>query len=193
MRPEDTSVVVIPTASNFEDGDKEWYIDDLINLKNQNFKMIDIADISTEESIWKHKLEKADVLYFEGGNSFHLMNWVNRSGLTVWLSDLLKNKVYVGVSAGSMITCPDLLLKESQVLYEEDLDKTDNMTSLNLVNFYFLPHYNSEYFTNLSKTNIKNVVRGITSKIYAMDDSSAIKIDGEKIEIISEGEYLEFN
>ena len=32
-KPEDTSVVFIPTASNVEVGDKEWFIDDLVALK----------------------------------------------------------------------------------------------------------------------------------------------------------------
>jgi peptidase E len=45
-KPEETSVVFIPTASNVETGDKDWLIDDLKNLQKQNFKQIDIADIS---------------------------------------------------------------------------------------------------------------------------------------------------
>ncbi len=37
-KPEDISLVFIPTASNVEIGDKGWFIDDLVNLKRQNFK-----------------------------------------------------------------------------------------------------------------------------------------------------------
>ena len=64
-KPEDTSVVFIPTAANIDKGDKTWLIDDLINLKRQNFKSIDIADISAvEQKIWRPKLEEADILFF---------------------------------------------------------------------------------------------------------------------------------
>src|SRR5581483_6238353 len=81
-RPEDTSLIFVPTASNIEMGDKGWLIDDLANLKRQNFKSIDIADISAvEQSIWQPKFEAADILFFEGGNTYHLMRWINRSGL----------------------------------------------------------------------------------------------------------------
>ena len=74
----ETSLVFIPTASNVEKGDKSWLIDDLINLKKQGFKSIEIADISAiDEKLWKLKFEKADILYFEGGNTFHLMEWIN--------------------------------------------------------------------------------------------------------------------
>jgi dipeptidase E len=193
-KPEDTSLVFIPTASNVETGDKGWLIDDLVNLKKQGFKLIDIADISAvSEEVWRPKFEKADVLFFEGGNTYHLMEWINKSGLAALLPDLLKTRVYVGVSAGSMVTNKDLMLKTSQMLYGEDLDKTENMAALNYVGFYFLPHLNSEYFTRFRKENLEEAVKGMTEKVYALDDRSALKVVDGNVEIVSEGEYLEFN
>jgi len=107
-KPQDTSIVFIPTASNIEAGDKGWLIDDLINLKKQNFKSIDIADISAvEEKVWRPRFEAADVMFFEGGETYYLMEWINRSGLISLLPEYLKNKVYVGVSAGSMAASKD--------------------------------------------------------------------------------------
>ena len=191
---EDTSIVFIPTASNVEKGDKGWFIDNLVQLQELNFKQIEIADISAvPEKIWKPKLEEADILFFEGGNTYHLMEWLNKSGLTELLPELLKEKVYVGVSAGSMVTNPDLSLKLSQVVYGEDLDRTEDMAGLKFVDFYFLPHLNSEYFENLRKKNIEEAIIGLTAKVYAMDDSGALKVVDKEIEVISEGEYLEFN
>jgi peptidase E len=38
-RPEETSLVFIPTASNVEMGDKGWLIDDLANLKKTEFQI----------------------------------------------------------------------------------------------------------------------------------------------------------
>ena len=110
-KPEEITVAFIPTASNAEIGDKDWLISDLINLKKQHFGSIEITDISAiDEQIWKPSLERADILYFEGGNTYHLMRWLERSGLSGSLVDLLQNKVYVGVSAGSMVSSPDLAL-----------------------------------------------------------------------------------
>jgi dipeptidase E len=193
-KPEDTIVVFIPTASNVETGDKEWLITDLINLQNQNFKEITITDISAvPESVWRPQFEKADVLFFEGGNTYHLMEWINKSGLINILPELLKTKVWVGVSAGSMVLCKDLQLKTSQVIYEEDLEKTENLLALNYVDFYFLPHLNSEWFIKLRKENIEKAVEGMTEKIYCMDDNGAVKVVDGKVEVVTEGEYLEFN
>ncbi|MFA6254145.1 MAG: Type 1 glutamine amidotransferase-like domain-containing protein [Candidatus Paceibacterota bacterium] len=193
-KPEETSLVFIPTASNVEKGNKDWLIDDLVNLKNQNFKQIEIADISAvPEEIWRPKLEEADVLFFEGGNTFHLMEWINKSGLKELLPKLLETRVYVGVSAGSMVTNPDLSLKLSRVVYGEDLERTEDMAGLNYVDFHFLPHLNSEFFPDLRKDKIERVIAGVKKKVYAMDDNGALKVMDGKVEIVSEGQYLEFN
>ncbi len=193
-KSEETSLVYIPTAANVEMGDKSWMIDDLVNLKNLGLKSIDIADISAiEKKVWLPKFEQADILFFEGGNTFHLMEWINKSGLKEILPGLLKTKVYVGLSAGSMVVCRDLALKLSHVLYEEDLDRAEDMSGLGYVDFYILPHLNSEYFPKLRKKNIYEVVTGMTEKIYALDDQSALKVVDGEVEIISEWEYLIFN
>lgn len=193
-KPEDTSLVFVPTAANVEMGDKEWFINDLINLKKQNFKSIDIADISAvKKEIWKPKFEEADVLFFEGGNTYHLMEWINKSGLVKFLPELLKTKVYVGVSAGSIVTNPDLALKISQIVYEEDIDKTADMEGLGFVDFYFLPHLNSEDFKKLREDNIRKVTNGMKKKVYAVDDNSALKIVDGEVEVVSEGKWFVIN
>lgn len=193
-KPEDTSLVFIPTASNIEKGNKDWLIDDLINLKKLNLKSIDIADISAvNREIWLPKMEEVDVLFFEGGNSFHLMEWVKTSGLKEILPELLKTRVYVGLSAGSMITARDLALIQSQILYGEDWERREDMAGLNFVDFYFFPHLNSPHFNLRKEDIIREAVKDIKGRVYAMDDNSALKIVDGKVEIISEGKYLIFN
>ena len=193
-KPEDTSLVFVPTASNVEKGNKDWLIDDLINLKNLNLKEIDIADISAiDKKLWLPRMEDADVLFFEGGNSYHLMEWMNRSGLTEILPELLKTKVYVGLSAGSMVTGKDLALIQSQILYGEDWERKEDMAGLNFVDFYFFPHLNSPHFNLRKEEIIREAVKDMKEKVYAMDDQSALKIVDGKVEIISEGKYLIFN
>lgn len=193
-KPEHTKVVFIPTASNVEVGDKSWLINDLVNLQKCNFEEIDIADISAvEERMWKPKFERADVLFFEGGNTYHLMEWINKSGLGLILPEFLKTKVFVGVSAGSMVTNKDLALSISQIVYGEDLDRTEEMKGLNYVNFYILPHLNSPYFANLRKNIIEKATQDITDTIYALDDQSALQVIDGKVNVISEGEWFVLN
>jgi len=193
-KPEETSLVVIPTAANGDNGDKSWYIDDLNKLKNLNLKSIDIADISAaEENIWRKKIELADVIYFEGGDEFYLMEWVNRSGLKDWLPKLLETKVFAGASAGSMIAGKILNVRASKIIYGESMDRDEDMPGLNLIDFFFLPHINSQYFTGARKETVKEFAQKHPEKIYALDDKSALKIINNEVKVVSEGECLLFN
>ena len=192
-KAEEASLVFIPTASNVEAGDKDWLINDLINIKKQNFKSVAITDISAvPENIWRPQLEEADVLFFEGGNTYHLMRWINDSGLIKLLPNMLKTKVYVGLSAGSMITGSDLNLRLSKTIYGEDAEK-DSMPGLGLVDFYFLPHLNNPHFSARIEANLNEAMKEITKKTYVLDDQSALKVVDGKVEHVGGGKYLEFN
>ncbi len=193
-KPEETSLAVIPTAANVVPGDKSWLIDDLVNLKKLNFKSIAITDISAvAEEIWQSSLAEADVLFFEGGSAYHLMDWLNKSGLAKKLPELLKDKVYVGASAGSMVTNKDLTLKISQIIYGEDLDKDYEIAGLNYVDFYFLPHLNSPDFPKVREDLVRDAVKDRRAKIYVLDDNSALKVIAGKVEVISEGKWFSIN
>ena len=59
------NAVFIPTAADAEADDKSWLIKDLVNIKNQNFKQIDIVDIAAlPKESWQPRLEHADILFF---------------------------------------------------------------------------------------------------------------------------------
>lgn len=131
--------------------------------------------------------------FLKGGDTYHLMRWLNKTRLTKILPELLKNKVYVGVSAGSMVTNPDLNLKLSRQIYEEDMLETEEMKGLDFVDFYFLPHLNSEWFKKVRRENIEKIGLKTNKPIYALDDQSALKIIDNKIEIISEGSWFVVN
>ena len=191
--PQQTTVVFVPTATNGDTGDKTWFIDDLWNIRKRGFKSIEITDISAvEEKVWRPSMEGADVLFFEGGCCYHLMRWLEKSGLKELLPDLLANKVYVGASAGSMVAGPRLLLHLSKRVYEQErlVDEKENVEGLNLVDFYFLPHLNTEGFPGMVSESLKASVSAVDKPLYAIDDNSALKIVDREIEVISEGEWL---
>lgn len=192
-KPEATTLAFVPTAANVELGDKGWLIDDLVNLKKLNFKAIDIVDISAlDRTLWLSKMEQADVLYFSGGKRYHLMQWMTRSGLTEVLPDLLKDRVYVGMSAGSMVAGQRLALKFSHLLYKDDLGRTDDMEGLGYVDFYFLPHFNNPYFPSVKESAIEESTKGMTETVYALDDTSALKVVDREVTAVTEGIFKVF-
>ncbi|MCP4296813.1 MAG: type 1 glutamine amidotransferase-like domain-containing protein [Proteobacteria bacterium] len=179
----------VPTASNMAEGDKSWFIEDLYNLKKLGFGEIDLADISAlEKDVWLARMKRADVLYFEGGDSYHLMEWVNKSGLREELVELLRDKIYVGVSAGSMITGETLMLKMTQDVFEEDLDRTEEMAGLGLVEFGIAPHLNAPYFPEVREENIRAV--GDLPELYAIDDEAAVMVNGADVRVVGGGTWF---
>jgi dipeptidase E len=190
---EGASLAFVPTAAHAEMGDKSWLIEDLVNLRRCSFATIDIADIScVDRDLWLPKLEQADVLYFGGGKRYHLMHWMARSGLTQLLPELLRTRVYVGMSAGSMITGRRLNLHFSHGLYVDDLDRTQEADGLGYVDFSFLPHLNNSYFPNVNEETIERTVAGMPETVYALDDNSALVVTDDAVKVAGEGECRVF-
>ena len=189
------NLAFIPTAADVGKGDKGWLIDDLSNCKNLGFASIDIVDISAiPKGIWEEKLKNADILLFGGGNTFHLMYWLNKSGLAEMLPEMLKEKIYVGISAGSIVASHKLSVSDSERLYcPEGYVPDKDEPGLGFVNFHIRPHLNSPYFPKLRKDILEELAKELSEPLYAIDNQTAIKVVDDKIEIISEGEYLELN
>jgi dipeptidase E len=190
----ETTIVFIPTAMNVATGDKGWFINDLNNIKKQGCKFVDIVDISAlPREVWQPKIERGDVLFFSGGNTYHLMYWLKESGLAGLLPELLKTRVYAGISAGSMVTNPSLTLTSSnkKIYYEENFGYRSE-EALNFVDVYVRPHFNSTGHPLVNKEYIEQIAKETGKAIYALDDESALKIIDGQVEVITEGEYLKF-
>jgi dipeptidase E len=189
----EATLAFIPTAANVEKGDKRWLIKDLVKCKDLGFREVDIVDISAlSQDEWLPRLKVADVIMFGGGNTSYLMSWLKKSGLNKILPKLLTTKVYVGVSAGSMVVAPNLREKEMQKIYNEPIVDDESNEGLGLVDFLVVPHINSPYFPRALEF-VEELAKNIIVPMYAIDDETAIAIWGEKTEIISRGFWKKFN
>lgn len=191
----ESSVAFIPTAANMDESNKSWLVDDMVNIKDLGFKFLDIVDFSAlPKKIWLQRIKKCDVLFFSGGSTPHLMSSLKKSGLAQLLPKLLETKVYVGVSAGSIATNPSIVLTSNdKKVYYEKWTKYKSNEGLGLIDFYVRPHLNSRFFPNANAEYIGKIAKDIKGKVYALDDQSAIKVEGDKLTVISEGQYLTFN
>lgn len=180
----------VPTAANVEDGDKHWLIDDYNNCRKAGFE-VDIVDISAlSKDQWLPRLEGAKVLFFGGGNTFHLMHWMKKSGLTDILPELLKTRVYAGISAGSCVAGPTIY-NSVQNLFGEKYE-LEIKGGLSMVDLQFIPHLNSPYFDKIRKENLELAAKDLEEPVYALDDQSAMVVNGDQIEVVSEGEWHKF-
>jgi len=182
----DIKIAFIPTAANVEEGNKDW----LKNDYNDCLKLgtLDIVDISKlDKDIWLPRLKKANIIVVGGGNTEYLMKCIVSSGLKKELPELLKNRVYVGISAGSIVMSKTLNAS-SEFLYGDESKKA--VGGLGYVNFNVRPHLNSEHFPRVKDSILKKVVTKLDGDTYALDNSSAIVVDDEKISVVSEGKWI---
>jgi len=178
-------IAFIPTAANFVEEEKGWLINDLVNCKKVGD--VDIIDISAlSKDVWLPRLKKANVIFVGGGDTTYLMKWVKKSKLIDELPELLKNRVYVGISAGSIILSKDLAAS-SEYLYSQNISSVEK--GLEYIDFYVRPHLNAPHFPNVRDEKLKQDSQRLNQDVYALDDDSGIVyIDGE-IKVISEGEW----
>lgn len=184
----------IPTAANIEKGDKSWLVDDMCNFKKLGFSSFDIIDISAvSKDIWFSSFNKADILVFGGGNTNYLLRWIKKSGLKYILPELLKTKVYVGISAGSMVTAKNISLSSPNILYYEKTESLKNTDGLGFVNFEVRPHLNSKWFPKVRIEYLQKLAKKTQNTFYAIDDNTAVKVVDGEISLISEGKWKRFN
>lgn len=180
----------IPTAANLILDDKTWLIDNLIDFKKQEYESIDILDIaSVSEKEWRPRFEKVDLICFGGGNEQYLAKVLLDSGVAKALPELLKTRVYMGISAGSMVAGQFLSKKLLNVVYPEEMFE-ELALPLKFVNYLFIPHLNSKYFTHVRKDVLEKLRKDFSFPLYACDDASAITIVDGKVEVVGEGKTL---
>ena len=185
---EKINIAFIPTGANPEKGDKGWLIDNLNECKKLGD--VDIVDIAVlDKPEWLPRLKEANVIFVGGGNTVYLMDWIRKSGLIDELKDLLKTRVYVGISAGSIVLA-EALHASSEFLYMTEDGKKHK--GLGYVDFNFRPHLNAPHFPKVIDENLKEISLGFDEDLYAMDDESGIIcVDGE-IEVVSEGKWFKY-
>lgn len=191
---EKSAVTFIPTAANVEPGDKKFVVNDMYNVMKLGFKTFDVMDISAiSKDYWLPSFRAADVLVVGGGNDRHLLTWLNKSGVALELPELLKTKVYMGISAGSIVAAKKVSLSVLGILYYERTKKFKDDAGLGLVDFEIRPHLNSEWFPQVTLSNLAKIAPQHRGSFYAIDDATAIKVDGENITVVSEGKWKKFH
>ena len=141
---------------------------------------------SIKEEYWIAAVQEVDALLVNGGDVLYLCHWMKESGLANLLPTLHKT-VYVGVSAGSMVTAP---------IFGETYDDPDRPfvieKGLGLVNFALLPHLDHKDHPESSTANVERMAAEVPVPTCAIDDQTAIKVADGKIEVVSEGYWKWF-
>lgn len=183
--PQDIKVGFIPTAANAEGGSKDWLINDLLRLRDAGYTWVDIVDPSAAGVDWHSRLAGIDIVFVGGGNTFHLLDQLRQSGLGEWLKEHAEDKVYVGSSAGSIVMTPTIATANGADL---NLKGMTNLAALGLVDFDVVPH-----IPDIPLAAAQRYAEAAERDVYALDDTSAIKVDNGSVEVVSQNFYRLFD
>jgi dipeptidase E len=141
---------------------------------------------SIDEELWVPKVQETDVLLVNGGDPLYLCYWMRQSGL-VELLPSLRQTVWVGLSAGSMVMTPRI--GEDFVGWKPP---TGGDETLGMVGFSIFPHLDHPDLPDNSMAYAEKWAAGMSVPSYAIDDETAIKVIDGVVEVISEGHWKRF-
>ena len=146
FNPKNKRAVFIDTAAEPEEGDKQWLKDDRKSLENLGFQVSDFTLTDKNYSEVEQVLDKTDVIFVSGGNTFYLLEKIQLTGTAELFNKQVNiGKIYIGSSAGSVVAGPDIApVKRYDA--ESKAQKLHGYNGLGLVDFVVLPHWGSVDF-----------------------------------------------
>lgn len=161
---------------------------DFRHLSGLGWASVGVLELAALPSIgaerWVPWVREADVLLVDGGDATYLCHWVRESGLADLLPSL-RDVVWVGVSAGSMVMAPRIGDR-----FVEWSSAPDDR-GLGVVDFSIFPHLN--LFPTNALADAERWAAGLDVPGYAIDEQTAIAVSAGRVEVVSEGDWVRFD
>jgi dipeptidase E len=141
---------------------------------------------SIERDRWVGWVEAADILLVNGGDALYLAHWMRESGLAELLP-AYPDKVWAGLSAGSMVMAPKM---GEDFIQWRPPDGRDQ--GLGVVDFSIFPHVDHPELTENTMAAAESWAAEIGGPAYAIDDDTAIVVADGKVEVVTEGHWRYF-
>ena len=141
---------------------------------------------SINEELWVPMVQEIDALLVNGGDPLYLCHWMRQSGLADLLPSL-RDTVYVGLSAGSLVMTPKI--GEDFVRWTPP---TGGDETLGMVGFSIFPHLDHPDMPDNSMAGAERWAAGMPVPAYAIDDQTAIRVTDGTVEVVSEGHWKLF-
>lgn len=173
-------VLCIPTAAYAEGNCEEWLPLEQEQVKSQvrSYSEFDIKDKTQEDLI--AALHGKNVLYVTGGNTYYLLDYMNKIGFKDVLLDFFeRDGIYFGTSAGSVVASPDIGCISP--MESKDRPVLDDLTGLNLIDFSFIPHLDAPHFQHCIDACIENG-RTLNRNFVALKEDQALWIEDNYIQ-----------
>lgn len=174
----------IPTAAEVEEGDMSWLHEDRQVLVDAGFIVTDFSVQGKNLEEVKTALDPMDAILMSGGNSYFLLQELQRSNCMSYLRDrVAQGMIYIGSSAGSIVAGPNIKLTWG-LDDPAQSPKLDGERGLGLVDVVVFPHWGSESFSEEYRTTmISAYTKG--EKIILLTDDQYLWVSDDWFKIMS--------
>ncbi|MGW0859614.1 Type 1 glutamine amidotransferase-like domain-containing protein [Streptomyces sp. NPDC002690] len=191
---EAANVVYVPTASVAEPGDHGWLLADMIRVQGLGWREFDVLELNgLPRRTVLDRLLHADVIHVGGGNQYHLARSITGNGLADAFLEALESRVYVGLSAGSMIFSQNLTAHSADVMGDTTdlhaLGATTLEPPFGLFDWYLKPHLDSPDFPDRDDAWADRVAARADFPVYFIDDETAVRVRDGEVDVVSEGRW----
>ena len=176
-------VLFIPTAGNIEE--YRGYIDEaLLAFEDLGFQ-VEILDISAcDRETAQAKIFQSKLLYVSGGNTFYLLQELKKKQLLFLIKEQIADgMVYVGESAGAVITAEDIdyirLMDDKEVAGE-----LSDTVALKEADFYLLPHVGEEPFVESTQATLDTYSDQLN--LLSLNNCQAVLVEGEEVKVLED-------
>jgi peptidase E len=170
----DIKIAFVPTASRTKE--ERFYVNkSKLELVKLGIMAKNIKVLELDHKISYSEIAKFDAAYVCGGNTFYLLYKARETGFDKAVERFVEEgKVYVGVSAGSIMAGPTI-----QFSHDDNDIKIKHLTGLNLTKIIISPHY-----TDKEKSEIESNRKKVKSPIIPLMNSQALLVLGTEIKTI---------
>jgi dipeptidase E len=159
------------------------------------WKSLGVLELTALPSIdperWVRWVRAADVLLVNGGDALYLYHWVRLSGLADLLPSL-RETVWVGLSAGSMVMTPRIGEYFVEWKPPSGSGAMHGDETLGVVDFSIFPHLDHPDLPHNTMADAERWAAGMPVPCYAIDDQTAIQVVDGQVEVITEGHWKRF-
>ena len=192
----ESDALIIPTSSYGHKGGMRRSYDFIAGVATTPmtelcWKSLGVLELTALPSLprdhWVPFVEETDIFLVNGGEPMYLYYWIRESGLAD-LFPSFDDKVWMGLSAGSLVMAPNVGTDFVRWEIPGGGDKT-----LGIVDFAICPHLDHPEMPNNTMKDAEEWASRMSIPCYAIDDETAIRVVDGKVDVISEGHWKLLN
>lgn len=174
-------VTFIPSSSYLSEEEFKVFVRHYSKFKITRFIHFPV-DVPFDRILFQEVM-RSDAIHMGGGNTFYFLNSLRKAKLLTQLKTFAENGgILTGLSAGAIMMTENIeMAGYPDFDRDENVVNLKNLSSLNLVDFMFFPHFrNSDRYDLVFKRFTKKY-KGV---LYACPDGSGIVVNGSKTTFI---------